>query len=108
MRGQTGFFDIDERLRGLSAKCDKLERLNALVDFELFRGDLERAVLRDKQDEHSASIRMRKCRRMRDEGRAESEPSIWRPPKNLAVLVVCDSMNWVRVGGCECGVRLSF
>jgi KAP family P-loop domain len=29
-----------------------------------------RYVLRDKQDEHSASIRMRKCRRMRDEGRA--------------------------------------
>jgi len=28
------------------------------------------AVLRDKQGENSASIRMRKCRRMRDEGRA--------------------------------------
>ena len=27
-------------------------------------------LLRDKQDEHSASIRMRKCRRMREEGRA--------------------------------------
>jgi len=27
-------------------------------------------VLRGKQDENSASIRMRKCRRMRDEGRA--------------------------------------
>jgi hypothetical protein len=27
-------------------------------------------LLRDKQDEHSASIRMRKGRRMRDEGRA--------------------------------------
>jgi hypothetical protein len=46
MRGQTGFFDIDERLRKLSAKGDELERLNALVDFELFRGDLERAVPR--------------------------------------------------------------
>src|ERR1700758_1922318 len=42
MWGQTGFFDIDERLRGLSAKGDGLERLNALADFELFRGDLER------------------------------------------------------------------
>jgi hypothetical protein len=29
-----------------------------------------RRVLRGKQDEKSASIRMRKCRRMRDEGRA--------------------------------------
>jgi hypothetical protein len=27
------------------------------------------ALLRGKQDEKSASIRMRKCRRMRDEGR---------------------------------------
>jgi len=43
MRGQTGFFDIDERLRELSAKGDELERLNALVDFEVFRGDLKRA-----------------------------------------------------------------
>ena len=46
MRGQTGFFDIDERLRELSAKGDELERLKTLVDFELFRGDLERAVPR--------------------------------------------------------------
>ena len=33
MRGQAGFFDVDERL-------------NAVVDFELFRADLERAVRR--------------------------------------------------------------
>jgi len=46
MRGQAGFFDIDERLRELSAKGDDLERLNAIVDFELFRPDLERAVPR--------------------------------------------------------------
>ena len=33
--------------------------------------DLEnRAVLSGKQDEKSTSIRMRECRRMRDEGRA--------------------------------------
>ena len=46
MRGQIRFFDIDERQRELSAKGDQLERLNTLVDFELFRGDLERAVPR--------------------------------------------------------------
>ena len=44
--GSDWVFDIDERLRELSAKGDELERLNALVDFELFRGDLERAVPR--------------------------------------------------------------
>ena len=46
MRGQGGFFDIEERLKELSAKGDTLERLNGLVDFELFRPDLERAVPR--------------------------------------------------------------
>jgi IS5 family transposase len=46
MRGQAGFFDVDERLKQLSAKGDSLERLNGVVDFELFRADLERAVPR--------------------------------------------------------------
>jgi IS5 family transposase len=46
MRGQAGFFDIDERLKELSAKGDALERLNSVVDFELFRADLERSVPR--------------------------------------------------------------
>jgi len=46
MRGEPGFFDIDERLKELSAKGDDLERLNAIVDFEMFRTDLARAVPR--------------------------------------------------------------
>ena len=46
MRGQAGFFDIDERLKELSAKGDDLERLNAIVDFEAFRAELARAVPR--------------------------------------------------------------
>lgn len=46
MRGQSGFFDIDERLKELSAKGDDLERLGAIVDFEAFRPDLARAVPR--------------------------------------------------------------
>jgi transposase len=46
MRGQAGFFDLDERLKELSAKGDHLERLSAIVDFELFRPDLARAVPR--------------------------------------------------------------
>jgi len=41
-----GFFDVDERLAELSAKGDDLERLNALIDFELFRSALETAVAR--------------------------------------------------------------
>ena len=46
MGGQAGFFDVDERLKELSAKGDQLERLSAIVNFELFRPDLGRAVPR--------------------------------------------------------------
>ena len=42
----AGFFDVEERLTGLSKKGDALERLAAVVDFELFRPELERAVPR--------------------------------------------------------------
>ena len=49
MRGQAGFFDVEERLRELSAKGDGLERVNGVVDFEQFRGDLERAVPRSQR-----------------------------------------------------------
>ena len=46
MAWQPGFFDQDERLQALSAAGDPLERLAAVVDFEVFRGDLERALSR--------------------------------------------------------------
>ncbi len=46
MAWQPGFFDMADRLRELSAKGDDLERIAALVDFEQFRPDLERAVPR--------------------------------------------------------------
>ena len=42
---RSGFFDIEVRLGELSAKGDDLERMKAIVDFEMFRADLERAVL---------------------------------------------------------------
>ena len=46
MVGQPGFFDGDERLKALSAAGDPLERLAQVVDFEVFRGDLEAALSR--------------------------------------------------------------
>jgi transposase, IS5 family len=46
MGRQAGFFDVDERLRELSAKGDELERIATLVDFEAFRPALEQAVPR--------------------------------------------------------------
>ena len=41
-----GLFDIDERLRELSAKGDDLECIKGFVDFGKFRADLEAAVPR--------------------------------------------------------------
>ena len=46
MRGQSGFFDLDGRLKELSAKGDHLERLSAIVDFEILRPDLVRTAPR--------------------------------------------------------------
>ena len=46
MAGQPGFFDLDERLRQLSSGGDPLERLSAVVDFELFRKPLAKALKR--------------------------------------------------------------
>jgi hypothetical protein len=38
---QASFFDVEERLLDLSAKADDLERIATLVDFALFRPELE-------------------------------------------------------------------
>ncbi len=46
MTGQPGFFDAEERLRALSAAGDPLERLAGVVDFELFRAELDAALRR--------------------------------------------------------------
>ena len=46
MARQVGMFDVEERLLGLTKKGDELERLTDVVDFELFRPELERAVPR--------------------------------------------------------------
>jgi transposase, IS5 family len=46
MGQQPGFFDVDERLAALSAAGDPLERLSAVVDFELFRPVLDVALAR--------------------------------------------------------------
>jgi len=43
---QPGFFDMDERLVALSAARDPLERLRAVVDFELLRPVLDAARAR--------------------------------------------------------------
>jgi hypothetical protein len=42
--GQPGFWDVQDRLRELSAQGDPLEKLARTVDFELFRGELTTAL----------------------------------------------------------------
>ena len=47
MAGQPGFFDLSDRYEALSAAGDPLERLRAVVDFEVFRGPLVVALRRE-------------------------------------------------------------
>ena len=46
MRGQAGFWDIDERFARLSEAGDPLERLNAVVPWDVFRKPLAKALKR--------------------------------------------------------------
>ncbi|MCC5982485.1 MAG: hypothetical protein JJU26_12290 [Oceanicaulis sp.] len=46
MRGQAGFWDIDERYVRLSEAGDPLEKLNTVVPWEVFRKPLTRALKR--------------------------------------------------------------
>ena len=46
MAHQAGFWDVEERLKAISAKGDRLETLSATVDFEMFRPVLVRALKR--------------------------------------------------------------
>ena len=44
MRGEAGFFDVDERLRRLSDLGDQLLEFPAAVDFEIFRAELSQLL----------------------------------------------------------------
>ena len=44
MQGQAGFWDIDERYVRLSEAGDPLEKLNAVVPWEVFRKSLSKAL----------------------------------------------------------------
>ena len=60
MRGQAGFFDVDERLKDLSAKGDALERLNAIVDFDC-SGLIWRVRCRARTGRRVAGLRSITC-----------------------------------------------
>ena len=46
MSRPLSFFDTDDRLRSLSEAGDPLERLSKVIDFELFRPELEAVLAR--------------------------------------------------------------
>lgn len=46
---EPGFFDSEERQWELSEAGDPLERLTAVIDFEVLRGDLDAALRRPDQ-----------------------------------------------------------
>jgi len=45
LSGHLGLFDLDERLQGLSNLGDQLEAYGKAVDFELFRPELDSALV---------------------------------------------------------------
>ncbi len=49
MKMQLGFFDLQNRFDKLSQGGDALERLNAIVDWEMFRADLERIDRKERK-----------------------------------------------------------
>ena len=50
---QPGFFDLDRRLEGLSAKGDPLETINAVVPWESFRAPVEAVTVTKSEDRKS-------------------------------------------------------
>ncbi|WP_173568063.1 transposase, partial [Acetobacter ghanensis] len=44
MMTQSGFFDVEERLARLSGLGDQLEAFSRIVDFEVFRPELNKAL----------------------------------------------------------------
>ncbi len=60
MRGQPGFWDVDERYTRLSEAGDPLEKLNAVVPWEVFRKPLAKALKRsDGSKGRQATLRPR-------------------------------------------------
>jgi transposase, IS5 family len=58
MMAQPGFFDVDERLAALSAAGDPLVRLIKMVDFELFREVLDKALNRSGRSQGDGRLMM--------------------------------------------------
>ena len=63
MRGQPGFWDVDERYARLSEAGDPLEKLNAVVPWEVFRNPLAKALKRSDDAKGGTGVRLQEPRR---------------------------------------------
>ena len=61
MVSQPGFFDLDDRYAALSKAGDPLERLKKVVNFEVFRYRLEKALNRSDRSRGVDGRRMIVC-----------------------------------------------
>ena len=61
MRGQPGFFDVEDRLTRLSDLGDQLEAFAKVVDFELFWPELLRRRLTTATGPKAAGHRSIRC-----------------------------------------------
>ena len=60
MAKSPGLFDVDERLRRLSDIGDQLEAYASVIDFEIFRPDLDEALcLQRRHEGRTAAFRRR-------------------------------------------------
>ena len=53
---QFGIFDVDNRLRRLSKMGDALERINRIVDWEMFRPIIESALKESRGKAQAADL----------------------------------------------------
>jgi hypothetical protein len=84
MRGQPGFFDIDDRLKRLSDLGDQLETFRSAVDFELFRPELMRCC------RHSGRGPGRPCDHPTHIGVPESQRGLMEPEPRAQLATVCN------------------
>ena len=93
MAGQAGLFDLDERYAALSRSGDPLERLAAVVDFEMLRADLDAALARSDRSKGWPPM-----------DAAMMFKVLWLPPANP----IWDSHERLSMGICGMRTGISF
>jgi hypothetical protein len=95
--GQTGFFDLERRLDGLSAKGDPLEPIKTAVPWEAFRTAIE-AVTETKPEERESNIGRKPDLELQDRvvGKDENEARPETPARSAQSPAVADAVRQPR------------